>query len=65
MEREENGKLDLVASGNSALEAKIASLESFRPDLDESGKELFDMLMGCAREMLFEVERKNLALSVS
>ena len=55
MEAENKGMMD--------FDAKLASLESYRPSLDEGEKELFDMLMGCARELLFEVERKNLALS--
>ena len=56
---------EIIKTESSDIDAKLASLECFRPDLDESGKELFDVLMECAREMLSEVEQKNLALSVA
>jgi hypothetical protein len=38
------------------IEKKLASLDSYRPALDENEKELFDLLMGYARELL-ESER--------
>ena len=43
------------------MEMKFASLDSFRPSLDESEKELFDLLMACGRELLVSVEQKGLA----
>jgi hypothetical protein len=43
------------------IELRFASLDSYRAALDESEKELFDMLMGYARELLADVEQKSLA----
>jgi hypothetical protein len=43
------------------MEMKFASLDSFRPSLDESEKELFDLLMAYGRELLMDVERKGFA----
>jgi|GEM_PF-6139117 len=34
------------------MEEKLASLDSYRPALDEDEKELFDLLIGYARELL-------------
>ncbi len=34
------------------MEEKLATLDSYRPALDEDERELFDLLMGYARELL-------------
>jgi len=46
------------------IEEKLASLNAYRGSLDESGREIFDMLMGCAREVAARVEQQQLALSI-
>jgi hypothetical protein len=43
------------------MEMKFAELDAFRTSLDESEKELFDMLMAYGRELLVNVEQKGLA----
>lgn len=45
------------------MEMKLASLDSYRASMDESEKELFDILMGYARELLTTVEQRELAIA--
>lgn len=46
-------------------EMKLARLDSYRVTLDENEKELFDMLMAYAREVLVNTEQHVLADAAS
>lgn len=46
------------------IDEKLAALNIYRDSLDESGRELFDILMGCAREVAAGVEQQRIAISI-